>query len=243
MPKHELLKEKYRKIAMKFLLQKKKEHKILCMLLTGSYYSGKISKTSDLDVFLITDNLSNLREKGVKFIEDIKVSYFINPYWKIIELLNSEKGELKRPTAEFIYFSDCVFGNEEEKKLKKLAKATIDSLIPKIDGGEISYLGWKLLDKMDVLKRKNYDKLNKEYLKHNLFELSVNTFFLMKRSYKPHAKYVLNYIKTLDEMYYYKLRKYLEDKSDSNLFFIVNYLLKLLNFNSEDYFKRTKVTM
>jgi ferredoxin-fold anticodon binding domain-containing protein len=181
-------------------------------------------------------------EKGVYVIDGVKVSYFLNPYWKIIKLLNSEKGKLKRPTTEFVYFSDCFTGKREAGVLKKIGKNIINSLTAKIDSKEISYFGWKLYDKIEILKRKNYDSLKKEYLKFDLFDLSINIFFLIKRSYKPHAKYVLERIKILDILFYKKVKKFLVNKSDPNLIDLTAYLLKLLNFNSKNYFKKTKAT-
>jgi|TARA_Y100000034_G_C6895667_1_gene412863 predicted nucleotidyltransferase len=239
MENNKLLEEKYNKIALEFLEKMRKKFDIVCVLLTGSYFTKKLTKKSDLDVFLIT-NTSNLREKGVNIIKGVKVSYFLNPYWKIIKLLNSEKNKLKRPTAEFIYFSDCLIGEEKARPLKKIAKKTINSSIPKIDVKEKSYLGWKIYDKLEVFKRENYNSFNKEYLKFNLFELLINTFFLIKKSYRPHSKYTLEKINTIDKIFHKKIEKFLKNESNSNLIYLSNYLLKLLNFSSEDYFKREK---
>ena len=155
--KYKLLEKKYKSVSLKFLERMNKKYKIVCMLVTGSYYTKKLTKKSDLDLFLVTDRASNLREKGVNIIHGIKISYFLNPYWKIIKLLDSEKNKFKRPTAEFVYFSNCLTGEKEAKILKEMAKETINSLTPKIDAEEILYLGWKLYDKVEVFKRKNYN--------------------------------------------------------------------------------------
>ncbi|MEK9206943.1 MAG: nucleotidyltransferase domain-containing protein [Patescibacteria group bacterium] len=240
MENYKILQEKYDKVALKFLQIMKKKYKIVCMLLTGSYYTKKLNKKSDLDVFLITKNSSNLRIKGVSFVNGIKVSYFLNPYKKIVRLLNSERGKLKRPTAEYVYFSDCLIGKGEAGFLKKIAKRTIKSLIIKIDIKERLYLGWKLYDKLEIFKRKDYNSLNKEYLKFDLFDLSIGTFFFIKRSYKPHAKYVLNRIKILDKIFYKKVKTFLKERSNSKLANLAAYVLKLLGFNKKDYFKKTK---
>lgn len=242
MENYKLLKEKYDKVALKFFQIMKKRYKVVCMLLTGSYYTKKLTKRSDLDIFLITDNKSNLRVKGVNFIDGIKVSYFLNPYWKIVKLLKSEKNKLKRPTAEFVYFSDCFIGKKEVKLLKKIAKNTINSLATRVNSKESLYLGWKLYDKAEVLKRKNYNLFNKEYLKFDLFNFSVDTFFLIKRSYKPNAKYVLERMKMLDSLFYNKVKKFLKDNSDSNLIGLTTHIVKLLNFKQKEYFKKTKAS-
>lgn len=93
---------------------------------------------------------------------------------------------------------------------------------------------------MEVFKRENYNSFNKEYLKFNLFELLINTFFLIKKSYRPHSKYTLEKINTIDKIFHKKIEKFLKNESNSNLIYLSNYLLKLLNFSSEDYFKRER---
>ena len=101
-------------------------------------------------------------------------------------------------------------------------------------------MGWKLYDKIEVLKRKNYNLLNKEYLKFDLFDLSINIFFLIKRLYKPYVKYTLEKIRILDKIFYKKIKKFLKNKSYSNLIDLTTYIIKLLNFNSKNYFKKNK---
>lgn len=242
MEKSNRIRKKYFNVALKFLNKMKSKHKIICMLITGSYYQKNLTKFSDLDIFLITNNSSHLREKGTQIIDGIKVSYFLNPYWKIKESLLFEKGRIKRPTSEFIYFSECIYGIKEIERLKKLAKISLNSKIQKIDKKEITYLGWKLYDKSEVLKRKNYNSLNKEYLKHDLFNFCIEIFFLLKRSYKPHTKYTLEKIEVLDKQFYNILKRFLKNDSNFNLLLLSSYLLNLLNFKSKDYFKRTKAT-
>lgn len=240
MKKEQLLKEEYRCIAQQFIEKAKKKDKIICAIITGSYYSNRLKADSDIDIFLITCKDSNKREKGIVRINGVKVSYFINPYWKIKELLNNEKNKMKRPTAETVYFSECIFGEKNAEKLKKMAKATITSLVPKTSRLELAYLGWKLYDKKSVLKKKNQDQLNKKYLKYELFDFIISTFLTIKRSYKPHAKYVLCKIKSLDRKFYNKTKKFLISDCDYDLLDMANYVSELLKFHEEEYFKRTK---
>lgn len=236
------LKSKYTFTAKKFVDEKSKEYKIICALITGSYYSGRLRKNSDIDLFLITKNMPT-REKGVKIIDNIKVSYYINPLWKIKHLLSDETKKLKRPTAEFVYFSKCIYGEEVANQLQKISKNTIQSKLPKPSKEDTSYFGWKLDDKLLALKRKNNSSLNKEYLKHDLFDCCIDAFFIFKRSYKPHSKYVLKRIKDIDFSFFKLLEKYLKEKSEKNLEKIVYHLLKILHFKAEDYFKITKASL
>ena len=237
---NKVLKLKYTEIALRFLKLMNAKYRIICALATGSYYTGGLTESSDLDMFLITDNSSKQRERGVLFFEGIKVSYFLNPHWKIIELLSSEKGKLKRPTAESVCFSKCFAGSNGE--LRKIAKKTLNSSTTKINKQEISHLGWKLYDKIEVFNRKNYAEINKEYLRFDLLNLSIDVFFLIKRSYRPHAKYTMDRIQVLDKIFYKKLKNFLKNKSDISLTAMVNYLSQLLKFEVAGYYKRTKTT-
>src|SRR3989344_4651531 len=229
------LKNKYTLVAKKFIDKKSGEYKIVCALITGSYYSGKLRKSSDIDLFLITNNML-IREKGVKIIDNIKVSYYINPLWKIKQLLFDETAKLKRPTAEFVYFSKCIYGGVIAAKLQRISKDTIQSKLPVSSKKDKSYFGWKLDDKLLVLERKNYSFLEKEYLKHDLFNYCIDTFFIVKRSYKPHSKYVLKRIKDIDPFLFRLAERYLNERSEINLRKIVNYLFRILHFKARDYF-------
>lgn len=236
------LKNHYNLIAKKFVDEKSREYKIICVFITGSYYSGRLHKNSDIDLFLITNNIST-REKGVKIIESIKVSYYINPLWKIKQLLSDETGKLKRPTAEFVYFSTCIYGKRIANNLQKISKSTIQSKLPKFTKEDTSYFGWKLEDKLLAFKRKNYSDSEKEYLNHDLFDYCIDTFFIFKRSYRPHSKYVLKRIKGIDSSFFKLIEKYLKERSEKNIEKIANCLLKMLQFKAEDYFKITKANL
>lgn len=232
------IKNKYTFIANKFIEEKKKKIPIICVLITGSYYSGRLTKKSDLDIFLITDNTLKIREKGIKTIDNVKVSYFMNPYFKIQELLKEECKKLKRPTAEFVYFSECISGKDIAVILQKLANKAINFKLPKLSKKDTLYFGWKLNDKSEILKRKNYSKTNKEYLKYDLFDNALEIFFLIKRSYKPNAKYVLKKISSLDSYFFKLVSRYLDYRSDKNLNLLVQYLLKILKFECKNYSKK-----
>ena len=95
-------------------------------------------------------------------------------------------------------------------------------------------------DKIEVFNRKNYVEINKEYLRFDLLNLSIDVFFLIKRSYRPHAKYTMDRMRVLDKLFYKKLKNFLKNKSDISLIAMVNYLSQLLKFEAVNYYKKTK---
>ncbi|MEA3248269.1 MAG: nucleotidyltransferase domain-containing protein [Nanoarchaeota archaeon] len=228
------LKQKYLKISQEFLYKIKKENKVVCALITGSYFNNKLSENSDIDIFIITQNHKS-GKKGVKTIRNVKASFFINPLRWVKRLLKEEENAFKRTTAEIIFFSDCIYGDELSKKLKEEANKVLKSKLPKLSKKEIYYYGWKLYDKLVAFDR-DIEKIQKEYLKDDLFWYCIEIYFKTKRTYKPHTKYILPRIKELDSRLYKYIKEHLNDR-DKAIFKIVNYLQKELGFSQKDYYK------
>lgn len=228
------LKQKYLKISQEFLEKIKKENKVVCALITGSYFNNKLSENSDIDIFIITQNHKS-GKKGVKTIRNVKVSFFINPLRFVKRLLKEEKNAFKRTTAEIIVFSDCIYGNELSKKLKEEANKVLKSKLPKLSRKEIYYYGWKLYDKFVAFDR-DIEKTQKEYLRNDLFWYCMEIYFKAKRTYKPHTKYIIPRIKELDFRLYKSIEEHLNGRERA-IFKIVNHLKKELGFSQKDYYK------
>jgi predicted nucleotidyltransferase len=228
------LKEKYLKIAKEFLDKIKKESEVVCALITGSYFNNKLSKNSDIDIFIIIKNQER-GKKGVKIIRKVKISFFVNPLKFVKRLLKEEKNAFKRTTAEILFFSDCIYGQETLKKLKEEANKVLQSKLPKLSKREIYYYGWKLYDKLVAFDR-DIEKTQKEYLKNDLLWYCIDIYFKVKRTYKPHTKYVLTKIRELDFQLYKYIIESLNGKYKA-IFKIVKYLQKKLRFSQKDYYQ------
>lgn len=226
------LKRKYKEISEEYLKGVREKNKVLCTLITGSYFNNKLSKNSDIDIFIITQN-EKKGKKGVKTVNGVKVSFFINPLMFVKKLLKEEKNSFKRPTSEIILFSDCIFGDEIAKKLKFEANKILKTKLPKMTKKEIYYYGWKLYDKLVAFDR-DINKEQKEYLRNDLFWYCIDVHFRAKRTYKPHTKYILQNIKNKERKLYSHIKKHL--RGDKNAIFkIVKYIEQELNFFQKDY--------
>lgn len=237
----EILAKKFDKAILKFKEKIMKSRKITCLFVTGSYFRKKLKTDSDLDIFLVTP-LSTKREKGIYLIDDIKVSYFINPINKVYSLLLEEKNQQKRPTSEMIYFSKSFLNNAKSKELKLLAKSSLSNKLPKKSSDEISYYSWKLFDKFNSYKseRKN-NKIKYKFLEIDIFNFSIEIFLeVLKREYIPHTKYILEKIYSLDKKFYRLITSYLEN-TDKNLDKVIIYLLSKLKFNKKEYSQESEI--
>lgn len=233
-----IINEKFERALMKITNNLIKNKNPICFFVTGSYYNQTLRRGSDLDVFVVT-NPGTKREKGVLIVEGIKVSYFINPINKVYNLLLEEKEQYKRPTCEMIFFSISFLDKKVSNDLKKLAFESLNSKLPKKKIEEFSYLSWKLYDKLNsYLVELSYNNSKAYLLENDLFNFSVDVFFTaIKRDYKPHTKYILNRIKSLDVGFFKLVCNYLSeyDKRSENIKKLVNYLLNKLKFKKSPY--------
>jgi hypothetical protein len=66
------------------------EDYFLGALLTGSYASGNQNVNSDIDLYIVTKDDIDWRERGNKLVNGFLVEYFINPIKKIREYMENE---------------------------------------------------------------------------------------------------------------------------------------------------------
>jgi bis(5'-nucleosidyl)-tetraphosphatase len=236
--KENLIEKEYNKILKKFEEKIKKIERVLCYFVTGSYFNKKLKKGSDLDIFVVSAP-STKRSKGIMIIDNVKVSYFMNPINKVYNLLISEKGKLKRPTTEMIFFSDNFLNEKLSIELKNLAEKTYCSKMPKIEKSEQKYYGWKLYDKMTSFLRSPLNEEKSIYLEIDLFNFLIDLFFMHKREYVPNAKYLIDKTIELDKNFGEKILNYLGDRNNSrrHLEILCRYILKALKFKKKDYYR------
>jgi len=116
-----------RKFIKQFIENHKEDNiKIEGIILFGSYaYPKKISKNSDLDLYLVIKN-NGKRYRGIKYIDNVEVDYFINPFIQLESdfenAINSSKKTIIFMLADGKILKDS--GNKINK-LKKRAKELI----------------------------------------------------------------------------------------------------------------------
>ena len=74
-----------------FLEPYKTDDNIQAAILTGSYAQGYQNKYSDIDIFIVSSDTLNWRERGNIIISNYMIEYFVNPPKKIIQEIEEYK--------------------------------------------------------------------------------------------------------------------------------------------------------
>lgn len=82
--------DKWKVAVEKFLELYKNEDYFLGAILTGSYATGNQNENSDIDIYIITKDETNWRERGNRNIDGFLIEYFINPKRKILSYMEKE---------------------------------------------------------------------------------------------------------------------------------------------------------
>ena len=69
--------EKWEHAVNTFLKQYINEDYFLGAILTGSYATGNNNPDSDIDIFIVTKDTTNWRERGNKLVDGYLIEYFI----------------------------------------------------------------------------------------------------------------------------------------------------------------------
>ena len=119
--------ENWRKAAEKFLSQYINEDYFIGAILTGSYATGNNHRDSDIDLFIITKDSADWRERGNRLVDGFMIEYFINPVRQIVSELdtgfdyNNIATTLMFAGSEILYDTDGTV-----KSLVDRAKADLD---------------------------------------------------------------------------------------------------------------------
>ena len=81
--------ENWEKAIEKFLSQYINEDYFLGAILTGSYATGNNHADSDIDLFIITKDSTDWRERGNRLVDGYMIEYFINPVRQVVYELDT----------------------------------------------------------------------------------------------------------------------------------------------------------
>jgi Icc-related predicted phosphoesterase len=197
------------------------DNNIQAAILTGSYAQGNQNKYSDIDIFIISSDTLNWRERGTKIFSNYSFEYFINPPKIIIK----EMEELKSmATVVIIANGKEIFDKTGiVKQLKEKAFRIIKNPIDPINNIEIEMIKYYL--------NNHYDQLTRAY------EIGTNEFHFLYYTYLEYIIYsygkyngialspktkIYQYI--FDEEYY--LNKDLKKIDDNNFLEILKRCMK-----------------
>ena len=130
--------DKIKEVIDIFLEPYKNDDNIQAAILTGSYAQGYQNKHSDIDIFIISSDTLNWRERGNIIISNYMVEYFVNPPKKIIQEIEEYK---QLATALIIANGQVIFDKTGiVKKLKEKADNIINNQITPINDFEVEMI-------------------------------------------------------------------------------------------------------
>jgi predicted nucleotidyltransferase len=114
------------KIIDMFIEPYKQDKNIQAAILTGSYAMGNQNKHSDIDIFIVSSDELNWRERGNKIIMGYMIEYFINPTRMIMHEMENQNKTNDRVTAIMIANGKKIF--DKSGILTKLTEKSLEIL-------------------------------------------------------------------------------------------------------------------
>ena len=162
--------EKWQLAIEKFLNEYKNKDYFLGAILTGSYATGNNDKNSDIDIYIITKNDTEWRERGNRNVDGFLIEYFINPKKKILSYMEKELQDYHMSTTMIFVNAKILYDNDGSvKELIDIAKnnANLTNL------GNINEFKYKM-NCYSVWD--SFDELESKYNKHEDIDFSYYIF-------------------------------------------------------------------
>jgi predicted nucleotidyltransferase len=101
--------EAWETAVKEFVATWENDPQIIAGVLTGSYVTGNQDASSDIDIYLVSADSRPYRERGNRIVHGFLMEYFINPAWKIHELMDPEQDSLNRVTCSLLVNGKVLF--------------------------------------------------------------------------------------------------------------------------------------
>ena len=214
----------------KFLEQYINEDYFLGAILTGSYATGNNDINSDIDVFIVTKDTTNWRERGNKLIDGYLIEYFINPVRQVLK--EFEEGFKDGGIATTLIFAGSKILYDKDGTIESLVNKAKQDLNKEIN--KIPEFKWKM---NCYTVWHSFYELNSKYIKNEDIDYTYNIY--LNDIIKAH--FLNNQIPTLPV---HKIEKILTNKEYRNRYNIKKlpediFIDKLLKcFKEKDYNKK-----
>jgi len=185
---------------------------IQAAVLTGSYAQGNENKYSDIDIFIISSDALNWRERGNKIISNYTFEYFINPPKVIIKEIEEFKS---MATTVIIANGKEIFDKTGIiKQLKEKAFKVLENPIEPISNFEIEMIKYYTSNYFDQLSRAyELDKNEFHFLYYTYLEYIIYSFGKYNGIVLPPKTKIYEYIFNEE----YNLNKSLKKIDDNNI--------------------------
>lgn len=167
----------------KFLSAYKDEDYFLGAILTGSYVTGNNTPNSDIDVYIVSKDDTPWRERGNKLVDGYLIEYFINPKWKILAYMESERKELAMSTTNIFINSKILY--DKDGSVQELidfannSRNTIDEI--EIDDFKYKSNCYSVWDAFDELEDKYKSHKDIDFSYYIFLERLIKGYFYNKK--------------------------------------------------------------
>lgn len=239
--------EKWQLAIEKFLNEYKNEDYFLGAILTGSYATGNSDKNSDIDIYIVTKNDTEWRERGNKNIDGFLIEYFINPKKKILSYMEKELQDYHMSTTMIFVNAKILYDNDGSvQELINIAKNNANlSNLGNLDNFKYKMNCYSVWDGFDELESKYNKHQDIDFSYYIFLQRVIDAYFYNKQipsiplnkieiilkdiEYRekynvrkmPNQEFIIRIIKCLDEKDYDKKFEYAKD--------LYNYFLNQFN--------------
>ena len=185
--KHELA---FNKITTQLI-----EQEALGILLIGSLAAGDAKEDSDIDIFVIRENIPADGEH--KIIDGVEVQIL----WRTPKYLDKAL-DMKNVSAAMLRYNKIVYDPEGIlKKAQEKLETKFAGSYP-IDEDEIIALRIFLTALPEEMASIRQDYYFFNYIFYNRIQRLISDFYELKRLWKPRPKYIIKELKKIDEEFY-----------------------------------------
>lgn len=226
--------EKWELAVNKFLDEYKNQDYFVGAILTGSYATGNQNENSDIDLYIITTDDTNWRERGNKLVDGYLIEYFINPIKKINQYMEEELKDYQLSTTRIFTNGKILIDKTGDvERLINKAKENYNSDYEDLDDYTFKMNCYRVWNGFDELEEKYKKKEDIDFSYYIFLEGVIESYFQNSKI----ASVPLNKIEYIlkDEEY---RRKYNIKTMPKEEF--VNLLLDCLN--EKEYDKRFECT-
>lgn len=180
----------WEEVLNKFISDYKNKDYVIGAVLCGSYATGNYTKRSDIDIHIITKNIS-YKQRGNVIIDGIMLEYFMNPLSEIYKYLENDFKVRRRLADANMYANGIILFDKtgEIQKLKEESSKYYEIEFDNPDKNTLmcnNYACWDLMDEINdkIDNNEKYDLLYYMLLK----ELISNFYYKNKIATIPFTK-------------------------------------------------------
>ena len=199
---------KHQTVIRKVVNKLKSKKYVEGILLFGSCVRSPDSKHNDIDFFVLINK--NWRQRVSKYVDNILVELFFNPYEKYLDYFNKED---KMFTLQMFIDGKILFDrNGKLKELQKEAKKILPKRL-KLNKDIKNMIRYHIADvNLDIKNELEINKYQAIYLMDRTLETLLKYYFRINKIPEPKYNYIIKKIEKDNKNLYKKVKKFIDEK-------------------------------